>query len=354
MPCSVLVTGANGFLGQHVVKLLHEKVDFVEYIVLLDKETFVQKIDYKPKITAECITGSITDPEVVRRAVKKVDCVIHLAAVISVGTFPNVKAMKEVNVKGTTLLLEACVESNVGIFISCSTQDTALDMSDQSNIDETYSVEPHNLCFGDYARTKLEAEHIVLGKHGTPLNNGERLRTVVLRPGVMYGELDPIFVTAVIHATRKQGGVLYHFGNPNSYCQNAYVGNMAWGFVCALNKLYHDKSAGGEAYFVGDETPLMGLFEFNELFIKLHGGELARRPIPYLLMLTIVLLLEWIVWLISPLKQINLPVTSSTVRYTNKKWSYSYEKAKKELGYSPLYNWEDSYRRSSEFYKSIK
>lgn len=36
----------------------------------------------------------------VRKAVQKVDCVIHLAAVISVSTFPNVKAMQDVNVKG--------------------------------------------------------------------------------------------------------------------------------------------------------------------------------------------------------------------------------------------------------------
>lgn len=45
MPCTVLVTGASGFLGQHVVKTLHEKAaDFVTYLVLFDKDTFVQKL----------------------------------------------------------------------------------------------------------------------------------------------------------------------------------------------------------------------------------------------------------------------------------------------------------------------
>eukprot|EP00105_Crassostrea_gigas_P020084 XP_011438773.1 PREDICTED: 3 beta-hydroxysteroid dehydrogenase/Delta 5--_4-isomerase type 2 [Crassostrea gigas] len=353
MPCTVLVTGASGFLGQHVVKTLHEKAaDFVTYLVLFDKDTFVQKLDYKPKIPIECITGSITDPEVVRKAVQKVDCVIHLAAVISVSTFPNVKAMQDVNVKGTALLLDACVGANVGIVITCSTQDTAVDLTDQTMVDETYKVEPRNLAFGDYARTKLEAEKIVLAKHGSRLKNGDRLRTVVLRPGVLYGELDAIFVTEVIRNAKKQGGVLYHFGSPQAVSQYAYVGNVAWGFVCALRKLSQDTSIGGEAYFIGDETPLMQLFKFSELFIKLYGGRLSSRPIPYTLILVIVLLLEWIVWLISPIKQINLPISSSTVRYANKKWSFSYNKAKTELNYSPLFDWEESYSRSCEYYKT--
>lgn len=182
--------------------------------------------------------------------------------------------------------------------------------------------------------------------------SGDRLRTVVLRPGVLYGELDTIFVTEVIRNAQKHDGILYHFGSPQAVSQYAYVGNVAWGFVCALRTLRQDTSIGGEAYFIGDETPLMQLFKFSELFIKLHGGRLSSRPIPYTLILAIVLLLEWIVWLISPLKQINLPISSSTVRYANKKWSFSYNKAETELNYSPLFDWEDSYSRSCEFYKT--
>lgn len=69
-------------------------------------------------------------------------------------------------------MLDACVGANVGIIITCSTQDTAVDLTDQTMVDETYKVEPSNLAFGDYARTKLEAEKIVLAKHGSRLKNG--------------------------------------------------------------------------------------------------------------------------------------------------------------------------------------
>ena len=185
------------------------------------------------------------------------------------------------------------------------------------------------------------------------LFSGKRLRTVVLRPGVIYGELDNIFVTSVIRNTLSHGGVLYHFGSPRAVSQYVYVGNAAWGFVCALNKLRHDTSLGGEAFFIGDETPLLQLFRFSELFIKLHGGRLSKRPIPYSLILVVVLVLEWILWFLSPLKEINLPVTSSSVRYANKRWSFSYKKAVSRLDYSPLFSWEESYRRSCEYYKTV-
>lgn len=73
---------------------------------------------------------------------------------------------------GTALLLDACIDANVGLVITCSTQDTAVDLTDQIMIDETYKVEPCNLAFGDYARTKFEAEQIVLEKNGSCLKNG--------------------------------------------------------------------------------------------------------------------------------------------------------------------------------------
>ena len=56
--------------------------------------------DYTANIPTETIVGSITDPQTARTAVQRAHCVIHLAAVISVTTFPKVKVMREVNVKG--------------------------------------------------------------------------------------------------------------------------------------------------------------------------------------------------------------------------------------------------------------
>ena len=78
-------------------------------------------------------------------------------------------------ISGTSILLDACVTSDVGLFIACSTQDSAIDWSDQCDVDETHTVEPCDLAFGDYAKTKLEAEQMVLARNGTKLDNGNDL-----------------------------------------------------------------------------------------------------------------------------------------------------------------------------------
>ena len=60
MTFSVLVTGANGFLGQHVVKHLQERAkDHVDSLILLDKEPFVQKL-LVGILTVYCYTAVIT------------------------------------------------------------------------------------------------------------------------------------------------------------------------------------------------------------------------------------------------------------------------------------------------------
>ena len=56
-----------------------------------------------------------------------------------------------------------------------------------------------------------------------------------LRPVVMYGELDPGFVTAGQEMARRSGGVLVRTNTTTVPQSQAYVGNVAWGFVCARN-----------------------------------------------------------------------------------------------------------------------
>lgn len=64
MTFSVLVTGANGFLGQHVVKHLQERAkDHVDSLILLDKEPFVQKLGI---LTMYCYTAVMTQLHDVR------------------------------------------------------------------------------------------------------------------------------------------------------------------------------------------------------------------------------------------------------------------------------------------------
>ena len=128
----VLVTGGAGFLGQHIVKLLQQQGSDVREIRVFDRICYENKlgeflmipasnsanatwqvvsiitrcctlqfpghVESKPVRT---IVGDIAKAADVMDALRGVDCVIHTAGVVSLTTFPEVDAMKAVNVKGT-------------------------------------------------------------------------------------------------------------------------------------------------------------------------------------------------------------------------------------------------------------
>ena len=59
------------------------------------------------------------------------------------------------------------------------------------------------------------------------------LHTLVLRPTVMYGELDPWYVVAGLRSARRHGGILLPVGNGRALMQVSYAGNVAWAHLCA-------------------------------------------------------------------------------------------------------------------------
>ena len=67
---------------------------------LLANSQFMNFIEFKPTIPMKSTQGDIGNLQQFSRAVKGADCVIHVAGVISIGTYPNMKAMRAVNVDG--------------------------------------------------------------------------------------------------------------------------------------------------------------------------------------------------------------------------------------------------------------
>ena len=72
--------------------------------------------------------------------------------------------------------------------------------------------------------------------------DGSVLHTLVLRPTVMYGELDPWYVVSGLQAAHSNGGILLPVGDGRARMQVSYAGNVAWAHLCflvPLNKLAH-------------------------------------------------------------------------------------------------------------------
>ena len=172
----VLVTGAGGFVGGHVARHLAGLGHPV--IGLARRDPITRPFD--PATIAWQI-GDLRDPEVRRRALAGVRGVVHSAGWVSLAADPKGEA-RAINVDATRALLEDASAAGVERFVHTSTLHTlAAGTAEHPANEDT----PWNLGAVDspYARTKREAEAIVLG--GT-----DRLAGVVLCPGMVIGPRD--------------------------------------------------------------------------------------------------------------------------------------------------------------------
>jgi nucleoside-diphosphate-sugar epimerase len=158
----ILVTGATGSIGTPFVGSLLERGEIVRILT--------NKADTKmPGV--EIVNGNILDPNAVRDAVRGVDLVYHLAAVV--GRHRKGRNVYRINVLGTKNIAD---RSDAPIVYLSSTDVYGTDSS-HVPISEATRSNPDTV----YARTKEIAENIILGRGGT-----------VLRSPAVYGEnIDP-------------------------------------------------------------------------------------------------------------------------------------------------------------------
>ena len=172
----------------------------------------------------------------------------------------------------------------------------------------------------------------------------------------MYGEGDPYYVTNGLRGARDRGGELTRVGDGKSLFQQAYVGNVAWAHVVALEALNKDKAGetvGGQPYFITDDTPLMNSFKFMSPFLATKGYRLSSYSLPYSAVYGALWATEWFLWLISPVYRVNMATPLCSLIYINRTLHFRRDKAESMLGYKPRYTWEMARQRSIEYYKHL-
>ena len=175
----VLVTGANGFTGSHLVKALEQRGDVVVGLVRQSSN-----LDRLSSCKVQLVYGDISDREALKTAMAGVDWVFHTAAYVELGLVDAAK-MERVNVAGTRAVMEVAQAAAVSKVVYCSTIGVFGDTQGRV-VDETFQRTQTDFSSA-YDRTKYEAQQIVdrFAAQGLPV--------VSILPSGIFGADDPHF-----------------------------------------------------------------------------------------------------------------------------------------------------------------
>lgn len=169
----ILITGANGFLGSHLSKVLAARGDDVTCLVR--KTSNVSRLD---KLPVKLTYGDVTDIDSLRETFQGQDVVYHLGAIIR--TLRN-REFYEVNEAGTENVSKACSElSRSPVLVLVSSLAAAAPTKDGTPIREGTPSAPTS----HYGRSKLNAEHAAR-------QYSDQVPTTIVRAAAVFGETDP-------------------------------------------------------------------------------------------------------------------------------------------------------------------
>jgi nucleoside-diphosphate-sugar epimerase len=211
----VLVTGATGLTGRHVLEQLLARGDSVRALVL--PET-IERMRYRDQV--EVALGSLADEEVLKRATVDVEVVYHLAQ-LSPAPGNKVDDLIETNVNGTENLLRACADSGAVrrfVFQSSVQVYSPHPLPRMWPVKEDAVRRAHGVeHMKNYGQSKIEAEDIIVDFHSR-----FNLEYVILRPATIYGPGDRAVEQLLLQLVQ----------NPRAaFSYDAQWGGMQWVYV---------------------------------------------------------------------------------------------------------------------------
>jgi nucleoside-diphosphate-sugar epimerase len=338
----VVVTGGAGFLGREIVgTLLEPRVEtglHPREVRVLDRD--VEGLGEREGVVA--VTADVRDLRATRRAFEGADVVIHCAALVDWGQHPA-SLVESVNLGGTHTVIRACREAGVRALVHTSSEDAVYGGGPIVDGDETlpYPERPVNA----YCATKAQGERAVLGA----CRDG--MLACVIRPCSIWGGGDRFHIGSLIEMAKR--GPLMRIGDGSSRCQPVYVGNVAHAHVLAAAALLEGREdVAGEVFFVTDH-PKANFFDFFEPFVNAAGYRMQpwSRALPARPMYALGALVEIAARVLAPVHGFTPIVSRFGVAYVSHDVTFSGEKARRVLGYEPVYPPGEARRITAQWFE---
>jgi dihydroflavonol-4-reductase len=307
----VFVTGGTGFIGGEIVRQLRGRGD--------DVVCLVRNPEKGKAVTAlgcELAAGDLGDEAALRAGMEGCDAVIHAAAMYEVGIPAKQRpAMYEANVTGTERVMEAALSAKVPRIVYVSTVGV-FGNTHRKVVDETYQ-HPEQEFTSYYEETKLEAHKIV-----KRMIAERDLPAIIVQPGGVYGPGDTSQVADLLQ--EFFAGKLPLLPFPELGICMSHVEDIAGGVLLAL-----DKGRLGEIYVIsGPATTMRGAIE---TVASVSGRKAPKHNLPTPVMKALIPIGPLVGKMMGQPPNLRELISSGDgVTF----WA-SYEKAERELGYSP-------------------
>jgi dTDP-glucose 4,6-dehydratase len=236
----VLITGAGGFIGSHLVECFAKEGYQVKALVRYNSRNswgWLENIEFLDRV--EIVTGDVRDYDSVCRAMKGCSAVLHLAALIGIPySYISPLAYIKTNIEGTYNILEAARVLEVPHILITSTSET-YGTAQYAPIDEQHP----SVGQSPYSASKIAADQLALSYH---FSFGQSVK--IVRPFNTYGPRQS--ARAVIPTIISQilsGRTTIDLGNVDPTRDLTYVTDTANGFL----KIFQSDALIGQATNIG-------------------------------------------------------------------------------------------------------
>ena len=325
---TVLITGATGFVGGHLVELLVERGEHIRILARHGED-----VSWLRQMGVEVYWGDLTDFPSLQAAVTGVQRVFHCAA--RTGPWGPQSDYELVNVTGPRLLAEAALAAGVQRIVHVSSI-TVHGVDIHGTANETAPLRGGT---DPYSKTKVAGERAL-----EQLIQEKAAPITIVRPGLIYGPRDTNsfarFARLLAH------GQLPIIGSGANLLPLIYVRDVALGILLASQP----DCAIGNAYLLVNDEPVTQAAYFDTIASAL-GVPPPRLHIPYSLAIALAGGVEVAAHLAQ--RQQPPPLMRFGLRQIGGQNRFLIDRARHDLGFSPQVNLSEGVRLSVAWYRSL-